>query len=180
MDQTTAKNRPAAFLDRDGVLNVDKGYVCKASDFVWIDGAPEAVRYANESGFVVIVVTNQSGIARGYYEEKDVQALHSWMNEDLEKQGAKIDAFYYCPYHPEGTVPNYRRHSDFRKPGPGMIFQAISEWGIDKTRSFLIGDKDKDILAAERAGLRSSLFHGENLYDLMVECIGASRPATPC
>ena len=165
------KSYPAVFLDRDGVLNVDKGYVHKTADFVWISGAREAIKYANDNGFLVIVVTNQSGVARGYYTEQDVVALHGWMNERLAEIEGKIDAFYYCPYHPEGTVPDYARFSDFRKPGPGMILQAVLDWEIDKTRSFLIGDHEKDMVAADRAGIRGHFFKTGNLLDLMEECI---------
>lgn len=163
--------RPAVFLDRDGVLNVDKGYVHKVDDFEWVAGAPEAVRFANDKGYLVIVATNQSGIARGYYTEDDVTALHSWMNEQLGGHEARIDAFFYSPYHPEGTVSRYRRISECRKPCPGMILQAIADWGIDKSRSFLIGDQGRDMLAAERAGIRGHLIAEENLLTLMAKCI---------
>src|SRR5262249_43008423 len=101
--------RPAAFLDRDGVLNVDHGYVYRAQDFVWIPGAIKAIKRLNDAGFLVIVVTNQSGVARGLYHEDDIRMLHQWINEALRPEGAHIDAFYYCPHHPEGTVPGYAK-----------------------------------------------------------------------
>ena len=163
--------RPAAFFDRDGVLNVDKGYVHRVADFEWIEGAKEAIRYLNARAYAVIVVTNQSGVARGYFQEKDVLALHDWMGHQLGELGAWIDAFYYCPTHPEGTVEPYRCSSEFRKPAPGMILQAISELGIDKSRSFMIGDKPDDLIAATRAGIRGRLFDGTDLYRLVTDCI---------
>lgn len=171
MAQENQKKRPAAFLDRDGVLNVDHGYVCRREDFAWIDGAREAVRFLNDSGYLVIVVTNQSGVARGYYEERDIGILHDWMNAELAAEGARIDAFYYCPYHPEGAVARYRQVSPLRKPEPGMILQALEEWPIDPALSFLVGDKEADMVAASRAGIRGHLFAGGSLYDLVMRCV---------
>jgi D-glycero-D-manno-heptose 1,7-bisphosphate phosphatase len=168
---------PAVFLDRDGVINVDKGYVHKQADFEWMPGAREAIKYANENGFLVIVVTNQSGIARGYYTEADVKALHRWMNKHLAECGARIDAFYYSPYHPDGTIREYRRVSDCRKPGPGMLLQAFADRPIDKARSFLIGDNEKDMAAAAQAGIRGHLFAGGDLCELLMDCIQASSRA---
>ncbi|MGL6014993.1 MAG: D-glycero-alpha-D-manno-heptose-1,7-bisphosphate 7-phosphatase, partial [Selenomonadaceae bacterium] len=104
----------AVFFDRDGVLNVDVHYLHKKEDFVWVDGAPEAVKYCNDHGYRVIVITNQSGVARGYYTEQDIAALHDWMNEQLQQWGAHIDAFYYCPHHPQGTVLEYTRSCNCR------------------------------------------------------------------
>jgi len=172
------EENPAVFLDRDGVINVDKGYVHKQADFEWMTGACEAIKYANDNGFLVIVVTNQSGIARGYYTEEDVQALHAWMNQHLAERGAKIDAFYYSPYHPDGTIREYRRVSDCRKPQPGMLLQAFADWPIDKAQSFLIGDNEKDMAAATQAGILGYLFGGDDLHALMADCIRTSRLAT--
>jgi D-glycero-D-manno-heptose 1,7-bisphosphate phosphatase len=156
--------RPALFLDRDGVLNEDQGYVHRWEDFRWIPGAREAVAAFNRAGWLVIVVTNQSGVGRGFYSEDDVQALHARMSEDLARAGARIDAFYYAPNHPDAPLDAYR-HPDppDRKPNPGMILRALSEWPIDKAASILIGDKPSDLEAALRAGVRGVLFQGGDL-----------------
>jgi D-glycero-D-manno-heptose 1,7-bisphosphate phosphatase len=150
--------RPAAFFDRDGVLNVDHGYAYRPDQFAWIAGAPEAVRLLNEAGYFVLVVTNQSGIARGYYEEAAMHQFHALMQDALRTQGAHIDAFYYCPHHPEGTVKELAVQCHCRKPGPGMLEQAAREWPIDLGRSFLIGDKDADMAAAAAVGIRGIKF----------------------
>ena len=159
--------RPAAFLDRDGVLNEDTGYVHQIDQVRWIDGARETIRWLNDAGYFVFVVTNQAGIARGYYDESHVNDLHDWMNLELHKSGAHIDSVEYCPYHPEGTVERYRRHSDLRKPGPGMINKLLSEWPVDVSRSFLVGDRPTDLEAAAAAGIRGHLFPGGNLIDFV-------------
>jgi D-glycero-D-manno-heptose 1,7-bisphosphate phosphatase len=140
--------RPAAFLDRDGVLNVDHGYAHRVDQLDWVAGAPDAVRLLNESGFTVVVITNQSGVARGLYSEADIHALHAHMQEVLRSQGAHIDAFYHCPHHPEGTVEAFAVRCDCRKPGTGMLEQAMRDWPIELTHSFLIGDRDGDMEAA--------------------------------
>ena len=121
----------AIFFDRDGTLNVDVHYLHDPADFVWVEGAVEAIRWANTHGYLVIVVTNQSGIARGYYDEAAVQRLHDWMNAELARYDAHIDAFYYCPHHTEGAVPAYTKACGCRKPGPGMILRAIQDHDID-------------------------------------------------
>lgn len=156
--------RPALFLDRDGVLNEDRGYVYRWEDFRWIAGAREAVAAFNRAGWLVIVVTNQSGVGRGYYAEADVHALHARMQEDLAVDGAHIDAFYHAPQHPEAPVEAYR-HPDppLRKPNPGMILQALEDWPIDREASILVGDKGSDLEAARRAGVRGVLFAGGDL-----------------
>lgn len=159
--------RPAVFFDRDGVLNSDKGYLYRAEDFEWMPGAAEAVRYLNGRGYLVFVVTNQSGVARGYYSEEDVVRLHGWMNAELAKFGAHIDAFYYCPHLPDGSVEAYRCACECRKPLPGLILQAFGEWNVDKDRSFLVGDRLSDVQAAEAAGISGFTFPGGNLYDFI-------------
>jgi D-glycero-D-manno-heptose 1,7-bisphosphate phosphatase len=150
--------RPAAFLDRDGVLNVDHGYAYRPDQLEWIAGATQAVRLLNEAGYIVIVVTNQSGVARGLYDEPAVQKFHTYMQEALRAQGAHIDAFYYCPHHPEGTIKELAVRCNCRKPGTGMLEQAAREWPIDLGRSFLIGDKDIDMAAAAAFKVRGIKF----------------------
>jgi len=156
--------RPAVFFDRDGVLNIDSGYTYRQQDFQWIPGAIETIKYFNEHDYLVFVVTNQSGIARGYYTEQDMYALHQFMNEQLSKQGAHIDAFYHCPHYPDAQDEQYRKNCTCRKPAPGMIEQAFGEWDIKKEQSFLIGDKPSDIQAAETSNMTGYLFQGGNLY----------------
>ena len=165
--------RPAAFLDRDGVINVDRGYVHKPEDVEWIAGAKEGIRWLNGAGFHVVVVTNQAGIAHGFYDEACVETLHAWMRDQLTAAGATIDAFYYCPYHPEGRVQKFRRAHIDRKPGPGMILRAFADLNIARDGSFLIGDRDSDIEAARAAGIPGYLFAGGNLADFLRVCLDA-------
>lgn len=155
--------KPALFLDRDGVINADKGYVSRVEDFEWIEGAPEAIANFNRRGWYVFIVTNQSGIARNYYTENDMHALHEWMHARLAEKGAHIDRVYYCPYHEEGENPRYRRDSFDRKPKPGMLLRAMSEFPVKRELSFLIGDKEADLEAARAAGVAGFLFTGGNL-----------------
>jgi D-glycero-D-manno-heptose 1,7-bisphosphate phosphatase len=163
-DASSAVLRPALFLDRDGVLNEDQGYVHRWEDFRWIPGAREAVAAFNRAGWLVIVVTNQSGVGRGYYTEAEMHALHARMDEELARAGARIDAFYFCPQHPDADQDAYR-HPDppDRKPNPGMILRALAEWPIDRERSLLVGDKSSDMEAGRRAGIRSLRFRGGDL-----------------
>jgi D-glycero-D-manno-heptose 1,7-bisphosphate phosphatase len=160
-------HRPAAFLDRDGILNRDDGYVYKAEDIVWIDGAIETVRWLNERGFYVFVITNQGGVAHGYYEEQHIHDLHDWMQQEMQRHGAHIDAFEHCPYHPEGKVERYKKESEFRKPQPGMILKLQREWTTDPSRSFVVGDRDSDVGAAIAAGVAGYKFPGGNLLDFL-------------
>ena len=155
--------RPAVFFDRDGVLNKDIGYLFESNKLVWIDGAREAVKAVNDMGHFAFVVTNQSGVARGLYEEAHVEALHGWMANELGKIGAHIDAFEYCPFHPEGTVERYRQVSHRRKPAPGMINDLLERFPVDIERSLLIGDQPSDLEAANAAGVKGYLFSGDNL-----------------
>jgi len=159
--------RPALFLDRDGVINLDKGYVSQIDDFEWIPGAAEAISAFNARNWYVFVVTNQSGIARGYYTEKDMQILHKYMVSELTKKGAHIDKIYHCPYHAEGEIEQYRKDSIDRKPGPGMLLQAMADFPIKRESSFLVGDKDTDIAAAHAAGVGGFLFKGGNLAEFV-------------
>ena len=155
------------FLDRDGVLNADIGYLWRKEDFVWMPGAPAAIRLFNQLGWRVVVVTNQSGVARGYYQEADVQSLHAWMNDELAKHGAHIDSFYFCPHYPQGAQTKYAVECDCRKPKPGMILRGLTDWQGHPATSFLIGDKESDIAAATAAGITGYLFTGSNLLEFV-------------
>jgi D,D-heptose 1,7-bisphosphate phosphatase len=155
--------RPAVFFDRDGVLNHDTGYVFEANKLKWIDGAREAVKAVNDAGYFAFVVSNQSGVARGLYEESDIHSLHRWMADEMAGMAAHIDAFEYCPDHPEGTIERYRRASDRRKPAPGMITDLLGRFPVNADDSILIGDRAGDLEAARAAGLQGYLFSGGNL-----------------
>lgn len=161
------ETRNVLFLDRDGVINVDVGYLSDPAQLKFIPGAIEAMKEAQTRGYDIIVVTNQSGVARGYYTEDDVQALHAEMSRRLEAEGVHILAYYYCPHHPEGTVEAYKRACDCRKPNPGMLTKAIEEWNVDVDGSFLVGDKPSDVEAAESIGMRAYPFEEENLMTFL-------------
>ena len=148
----TEAGRRAVFLDRDGTINVDHGYVFRAGDFEFIPGAPEAIRRLKDAGYLVVVVTNQAGIARGLYGEDEVHELHRYLDRELERYGAVIDAYYYCPHHPEIGPEPYRRECACRKPFPGMLLQAAADFPLDLSGSFLVGDKLSDIEAGLAAG----------------------------
>ena len=157
----------AIFFDRDGTLNVDVHYLHDPAEFAWTEGAVEAIRWANAHGFLVIVVTNQSGIARGYYGEDSVRRLHDWMNEELKKEGAHLDALFYCPHHIDGKIPEYTKACDCRKPATGMIDAACAEYDIDRTRAVLIGDSESDMECAKRAGVRGVRYEDGSLLDVV-------------
>ena len=159
--------RKAVFFDRDGVLNVDKAYLYKIEELEWIDGAVEAVAYLTRLGYLVFVVTNQSGIARGYYTVAEMETLHRHMAAEIAAGGGKIEKFYYCPHLPNGTVAKYAVDCDCRKPKPGLILQALQEYAIDTEKSFLIGDKKRDVEAAEAAGIKGYLFEQGDLLDFV-------------
>jgi D-glycero-D-manno-heptose 1,7-bisphosphate phosphatase len=177
IELTEQLRRPAVFFDRDGVLNHDSGYTFEAGKLQWIEGAREAVKAVNDAGYFAFVVTNQSGIARGFYEESHVHALHRWMADEMAVIGAHIDAFEYCPDHPDGTVERYRRVNDRRKPGPGMITDLLGRFPVNANTSILIGDKPSDLEAARAAGLQGYLFSGGNL-EAFVRMHLPDRPAS--
>lgn len=145
--------RPAVFLDRDGTLSEEIGYVNHPSRFVVYPWAAEAVSLLNRAGFATIVVTNQSGVARGYFTEDLVEVIHRKLREEIARGGGRLDAVYYCPHHPEGKVEAYRRPCRCRKPEIGMIERAAGEFELDLSRSFLVGDRYLEVEMAARAGL---------------------------
>ena len=155
-DFVVRKNR-AVFLDRDGTINIEKGYLYRIEDFSFVPGAPQAIKLLKDAGFLVIVVTNQSGIARGYYTVRDVSLLHDHINEQLACLGTAIDAFFFCPHHPQGTIEKYAEVCDCRKPLPGLLFTAAEKFSIDLGRSYIIGDKAADVKAGLQAGCRALL-----------------------
>ncbi len=161
------RRRPAVFLDRDGILNVDHGYVYAPDQVEWVPGAKEAVKLMNDVGYYMFVVTNQAGVAKGLYREEAIRALHRWMAQELAAAGASIDDWRYCPYHPEGSLAEYRAAHDWRKPNPGMLLDLFAHWPIEREGSFLIGDKISDIEAAEAAGIPGYLFEGGDLTSFL-------------
>ena len=155
--------RPAIFFDRDGVLNINHGYVHRAEDFDWTEGAIAAVKAANDRNLFAFLVTNQAGVARGYYDEAAVHALHAHVQAELRAHGAHLDDIRHCPHHPDGAVEAYAKVCDCRKPGAGMLNDLAAHWPVDLGRSQLIGDNPTDIQAAEAAGVGSRLFQGGDL-----------------
>lgn len=159
------RRRPAVFFDRDGVINRDHGHVGQIRRFEWMPGAREAVAMVNAKGFYAFLVTNQAGIAKGMYSEADYLELNRHMRAGLSQSGARFDDERYCPFHPDGVDPVYRKASDWRKPGPGMLLDLMRFWPVDKARSVMIGDRDSDMKAAAAAGIVGRLFDGEDRLD---------------
>lgn len=158
--------KKAIFLDRDGTINVEKNYVHRIDQWEWIDGAKEAIRLLKQHDYLVVVITNQSGIARGYYTKKEVNQLHQWVQQELKSMKVAIDAFYHCPHHPDFTGP-----CECRKPAPGLVLKAIKELEIDPTLSWIIGDKISDIKSGINAGIEPILVltgHGNNEKKLLM------------
>lgn len=167
--------RPAVFFDRDGVLNEDLGWVGSPDRFHWLPGAKEALRRVTDSGAHVFVVTNQAGVARGFYTEEDVHALHQHILQDLLRSGATIDDFRFCPDHPEATVERYRRMSEWRKPGPGMLLDLLRAWNVDPQRALLVGDMESDIQAAQAAGIEGHRYSGGDLSEFVEPLLARLR-----
>ena len=153
----------AVFFDRDGTLNVDIHYLHRPEDFEWIPEAKEAIKYVNDHGYLAILVTNQSGVARGYYPESDVRLVYDWMNEQLAVVGAHLDVLYYCPHHPSGTVPEYTRNCTCRKPSPQLINDACEKYQIDKQQSYFVGDAETDMQCAANADIKPVRYEGGSL-----------------
>ena len=154
-------------LDRDGVLNVDKAYLYKAEDVEWIPGSREAIAWMKSRGILVAVVTNQSGVARGYFTEDTVRKLHAWMQAEMKKSGGEIAAFYYCPHLPGAAVKQYDVECDCRKPKPGMILQALNDFNVLPGNAFLIGDSSRDLESAEAAEVKGYLYTGGSLLEFV-------------
>lgn len=149
--------RRALFLDRDGVINVDRAYVSTKDDFEFIDGIFPLCREAKRLDYLILVITNQAGIARGFYTEQDFQNLTAWMKGVFHSEGCDIDGVYYSPYHPEYGIGPYKLQTDCRKPNPGMILRAAIEFDVDLLHSVLVGDKSSDIQAGLAAGVGCNL-----------------------
>ena len=144
----------ALFLDRDGVINKNFGYVFSTKNFIWLKHVKKAIKYAYTKKYLIIVITNQSGVARGFYSEEDIKRLHNEINSQLKMINCKIHDFFYCPYHPRYGNKKYKKNSYLRKPNPGMILKAVKKWNIDLSKSLMIGDKKIDKIAARRSNLR--------------------------
>ena len=158
-------------LDRDGVLNVDRTYLHRAEDVEWMPGSLEALAWLKDRGYQVAVVTNQSGVARGYFAEADVVKLHAWMQAEVKKAGGEIAAFYYCPHLPGAPVQRYDVDCACRKPRPGMVLQALHDFAVQPEHAFLVGDSPRDVEAAEAAGVRGFLYSGGSLLEFVREIL---------
>ena len=167
MNQEKSKiyKKKAVFLDRDGVINKDLGYVSSIDRFYWVDGAIDSIEYLKKLNYLIIVISNQSGVSRGYYDNSDVDELHEWINTDLfSKKKVFIDDFFYCTDLPGST-------SNKRKPKPGMIIDAIEKYKINREKSFLVGDRETDLEAAKNANVRGYLCEGGNLFKKIKEIL---------
>lgn len=163
-----------AFLDRDGVLNYSKkknGYIGKIKDFKWIKGSKKAIKYLKKKKFKIVIVTNQSGIARGYFSIKDVYKIHRHLKSELKKFGTNVDKIFFCPFHINGIIKKFKKNSKLRKPEIGMFLKANKIWKVDKKKSFMIGDQKTDMLFAKRAGIKGYLFNQTDLYKFVKKII---------
>lgn len=150
-----SKQAKAVFLDRDGTINLDKGYFFRPEEFEFEEGAVEAIRRLNQAGYKVFVISNQAGIALGHFTEAQVDALHTWLQTELAKYEAHIDAFYYCPHHAKLGIGEYKTECECRKPAPGLLLRAAAEWNVDLAQSFMVGDHNSDVEAGRAAGVQS-------------------------
>ncbi|MGQ8363877.1 D-glycero-beta-D-manno-heptose 1,7-bisphosphate 7-phosphatase [Glaciecola sp. 1036] len=158
----THQPEKALFLDRDGVINVNHGYVFNQQMFEWIPGIFELVKQAKQQAYLVIVVTNQSGIGRGYYSEQDFQQLTQWMLSEFDKQGCSLTDIYYCPHHPKDALGIYKQQCDCRKPAPGMINQAVAQYSLNPEHCVMVGDKAGDMQAAFSAQIGRRILFSED------------------
>ena len=149
--------RPAVFLDRDGTLLEEAGYLDRLERLIFFPFAIDAVRLLNRAGFAVVIVTNQAGIARGIFKESFVAEAHRYITERLAAGGARVDAFYYCPHHPEAVIEEFRQACECRKPKPGMLIRAAADLGLALDRSFVVGDRWHDLEAGQRVGSQTLL-----------------------
>ncbi len=165
----------AVFFDRDGVLNKDVGYAHQPEEIEWVEGVGEIIGELTQKGYLVFVVTNQSGVARGMYTEEDVRNLHAWMNDEFAKQGGHVEEFFYCPHLVKAAVPEYDVDCVCRKPRPGMIIQALSKYQVAREDAILIGDGERDVAAAKRAGIEGYLYTGGNLQDFVRQILAEKK-----
>ncbi|TCK61874.1 D-glycero-alpha-D-manno-heptose-1,7-bisphosphate 7-phosphatase [Seleniivibrio woodruffii] len=148
------------FLDRDGIVNIDKGYIHKAADIEFVDGIFDLCLLANFKGYKIFIVTNQAGVDRGYYTEEDVQTLHAWMRTQFEARGVEITDFFYCPHH-----PNFSGDCGCRKPNPGMLLLAMNMYDVDASKSVMVGDKVSDVQAGRNAGVGLNIIVSSEYFD---------------
>ena len=168
------KKTKIAFLDRDGVLNVskiNKGYIGKIKDFKWVRGSKKTIKYLKQKKYKVVIVSNQSGVARGYFTIKDVYKLHKHLQLQLEKINTSVDKIFFCPYHIDGVVKRYKKKSNLRKPDNGMFKLAAKKWNIDKKNSFIIGDQKTDMEFASKSKIKGFLFNELNLFHFVKNTI---------
>lgn len=164
------KSFKIAFFDRDGVLNsskINNGYIGKVKDFKWIPGAKKTLKYLKDKGFKIVIVTNQSGIARNYFSLRDLYKINKYIKDSLKRMNVKIDAIFFCPYHVDGVIKKYTKKSTLRKPNNGMFKLAEKKWKIDKRKSFIIGDQKTDMMFAKKSKIKGFLFSKKNLFDFV-------------